>query len=625
VVFLNLRILGAGFDYPQEELWRVEVAALIVIFLALLSVEVWGRILRGLVIALLVIAASTIIIPFLGQYVAEPTTYFYMDQAYTPRQVNFIAEQGDELTFTIDPMTSPDDFKVETLRGYVENDNQLANTTWDAFNTTAGLVNGNQYDPTNYDLSLAVQVWGWQEDQSSVIAQSDFSQGTTEPTKFTWKAPSSGWYTFTLVSDEQNPGDNGAAWLKVDNLEIFYSTIPATRAREEKYGKPPTLDCTNCGTSANRTDMRYQGSRTIPQFFSLQVAPFLLFIRRFFFLALIIGTAGYWLGKAAKSMSLPVSPTMRTSETTLLTIALICFIGYVGIQIAGAINETQVLTDLNLVVISAFILTMLVYALVQFVKPDKSHLTRGITLLWLLALPIILRIINGFDTSTLLPKVNSSLYGGILVTLLLAAVSITLSLPIGVLLALGRQSSLPIISLLCSVFIEIIRGVPLITLIFMGRYIVPFFAAGLQDMDLLIRMIVVMTLFSSAYLAEIVRGGLQIIPKGQLEASHALGLSELWVTILIVLPQAMRAVIPAIMGQAVSLFKDTSLVAIIGLYELTGSMQIILRDSQTGYTAFPREGFLYIGILYFVVSYIMAEVSRRLERTGSGIVRKDRL
>jgi general L-amino acid transport system permease protein len=182
-----------------------------------------------------------------------------------------------------------------------------------------------------------------------------------------------------------------------------------------------------------------------------------------------------------------------------------------------------------------------------------------------------------------------------------------------------------VISFICTVFIEVVRGVPLITLLFMGWLILPFFGLGLQNVDLVVRVMVVLTLFTSAYMAEVVRGGLQVIPKGQIEAAQAVGLNDFNTTALIILPQALRAVIPAIMGQAVSLFKDTSLIYVISLFELLGTMNQILGDSQTGYLLFPREGYLFIGAIYFVISYIMAGISRRIERTGAGAVRRETL
>jgi general L-amino acid transport system permease protein len=157
----------------------------------------------------------------------------------------------------------------------------------------------------------------------------------------------------------------------------------------------------------------------------------------------------------------------------------------------------------------------------------------------------------------------------------------------------------------------------------MGRLILPFFGVGLQNVDLLIRIMVVLTLFTSAYLAEVIRGGLQTIPRGQFEAAHAVGLNDFFTNVLIIIPQALRSVIPAIMGQAISLFKDTSLVYIIGLFEIVGTMGQLLGDSQTGYLMFPREGYLFVGFMFFIFSYIMAEASRNIERTGSGAIRRE--
>jgi general L-amino acid transport system permease protein len=155
----------------------------------------------------------------------------------------------------------------------------------------------------------------------------------------------------------------------------------------------------------------------------------------------------------------------------------------------------------------------------------------------------------------------------------------------------------------------------------MAKLIVPFFWDGLSNMDLTIRMMIGLTLFSAAYLAENVRGGLQIIPHGQLEAARALGMNPLLTTTFIVLPQALRAVIPAIVGQFISLFKDTSLVAIAGLFELVGIVDLIV-SGQPIYRPYQREAYIFVAMIYFVISYAMSDVSRRLEATGAGGIRK---
>lgn len=240
---------------------------------------------------------------------------------------------------------------------------------------------------------------------------------------------------------------------------------------------------------------------------------------------------------------------------------------------------------------------------------------------WILAVPTILILLRGFAGSRALPLVSTSVWGGLLLTILLTIVGITASFPLGVALALGRRSDLPVIKWTCTLFIETIRGVPLITILFMAKLIVPFFWSGLSNIDLTIRMMIGLTLFSAAYLAENVRGGLQIIPYGQIEAARALGLNPFLTTTFIVLPQALRAVIPAIVGQFISLFKDTSLVAVVGLFELVGIVDTIV-SGQPIYRPYQREAYFFIAIVYFVISYAMSDVSRRLETSGAGSLRK---
>jgi len=252
-------------------------------------------------------------------------------------------------------------------------------------------------------------------------------------------------------------------------------------------------------------------------------------------------------------------------------------------------------------------------------KREKS-VRRAALASWILAFPAILIILHGFENSRLMPLVPTSVWGGLLLTMLLTIVGITASFPLGVALALGRRSDLPAVKWTCTILIETIRGVPLITILFMAKLIVPFFWSQLSDLDLTIRMMIGLTLFSAAYLAENVRGGLQIIPHGQLEAARALGLNPLLTTTFIVLPQALRAVIPAIVGQFISLFKDTSLVALVGLFELVGIVDIIV-SGQPIYRPYQREAYIFIAIVYFIISYAMSDVSRRLEESGAGSLR----
>jgi general L-amino acid transport system permease protein len=236
---------------------------------------------------------------------------------------------------------------------------------------------------------------------------------------------------------------------------------------------------------------------------------------------------------------------------------------------------------------------------------------RALAIAWLLSIPITLLLLNGI-AGTALPAVSSNLWGGLLLTVLLASVGIILSFPVGVLLALGRRSALPAIRILCTAYIELIRGVPLVTILFMADVMLPFFLPGELRIDRVARAMGGITLFSAAYLAENVRGGLQAIPTGQIEAAHALGLRTGQTNLFIVLPQALRAVIPANVGLFISLLKDTTLVAIIGLAELLGIGQAILAQPES--LGAHLEVFVFIGAIFFVLCYAMSQASYRLER-----------
>jgi general L-amino acid transport system permease protein len=242
----------------------------------------------------------------------------------------------------------------------------------------------------------------------------------------------------------------------------------------------------------------------------------------------------------------------------------------------------------------------------------RSHpmARRLLIVLWLLSPFIVIVLLHGFEGSDMLPRVRTGLWSGLLLTIMLTVVGIVASFPLGVLLALGRRSDLPIISFLSTVYIEVIRGVPLITILFMAQVMVPLFLE--QNIDTVIRAMAGITLFSAAYLAENIRGGLQAIPSGQIEAADALGFSPLLVTSLIVLPQAIRIVIPAIVGQFISLFKDTSLVSIITLLDLLGIAEAAVAQ-RPEFQEHKTEVYVFLASIYFVFSYVMSTIARRIE------------
>jgi len=241
-----------------------------------------------------------------------------------------------------------------------------------------------------------------------------------------------------------------------------------------------------------------------------------------------------------------------------------------------------------------------------------KSLQRTVIGAWVLYFPLVLLIIRGITSGEgLLPIVGTNLWGGLLLTFLLTVVGISFSFPIGVLLALGRRSRLPAIRWTSIIYIEVIRGVPLVTILFMASTMVPLFLPNGVRPDRVLRAMIGITMFSAAYLAENVRGGLQAIPHGQYEAAHALGLSGFQTMTLIILPQALRTVIPVLMGLFIALYKDTSLVVTIGLLDLLGISRSIL--AQPNFVGYQHEVFLFISLIYWVFSYFMSYISQRLE------------
>lgn len=246
-------------------------------------------------------------------------------------------------------------------------------------------------------------------------------------------------------------------------------------------------------------------------------------------------------------------------------------------------------------------------------KTSGGRLNRLVLLGWGLWLPIFILLIRGLtpEGQGLLPLVTTNLWGGLLLTTLLTVVAIVFSFPLGVLLALGRRSTLPVVRWFSIGYIELVRGVPLITVLFMAQLMLPLFLPAGVTIDRVLRAAVGITLFSAAYLAENVRGGLQAIPKGQYEAAYALGLSGLQSMTFIVLPQALRLIIPILVGQFIALFKDTALVSIVGLFDLLGIAKTVL--AQPEFLGLQREVYAFISLLYWVLSYGMSYLSQRLE------------
>jgi len=212
-----------------------------------------------------------------------------------------------------------------------------------------------------------------------------------------------------------------------------------------------------------------------------------------------------------------------------------------------------------------------------------------------------------------LDHVETRSWGGLLVTLVVAGTGIVVSLPLGILLALGRRSQMPIVHSLSVVFIEFWRGVPLITILFFSSYMLPLFLPGTWTLDALLRVLIGTALFASAYMAEVVRAGLQAIPRGQIEAGQALGLGYWRIMGLIVMPQALRLVIPGIVNTFIGLFKDTTLVLIVAIFDFLGQMRAAFADPNWATPNTLFTGFAFAGIVYFLFCFGMSRYSLFVE------------
>ncbi|GBD47329.1 amino acid ABC transporter permease [Methylopila sp. Yamaguchi] len=233
-------------------------------------------------------------------------------------------------------------------------------------------------------------------------------------------------------------------------------------------------------------------------------------------------------------------------------------------------------------------------------------------LLFFVAFPIFAVIMLSGGVFGLRP-VETRAWGGLLVTLVVATTGIVASLPLGVLLALGRRSKLPVVRFFAIAFIEFWRGVPLITVLFFATYMLPLFLPSGWTIDGLLRALVGVSLFSAAYMAEVVRGGLQAIPKGQYEGAMAMGLRYWPMMILIVLPQALKLVIPGIVNTFIGLFKDTTLVAIVSIFDFLGIIRAAFADPNWATPGTVYTGFAFAGIVYFIFCYGMSRYSRFVE------------
>jgi len=241
---------------------------------------------------------------------------------------------------------------------------------------------------------------------------------------------------------------------------------------------------------------------------------------------------------------------------------------------------------------------------------SKNIVSRIIVISWIILLPICFLILNILDG----PKMT--LWGGFMINLILAAIAIFAGFPLGILLALGRASSYKLIKLISTLYIEVIRGAPLVAWLLLAWFVLPKFLPnlfGLSDLNIVVRAMIVLSLFASAYIAEVIRGGLQSIPRGQEEASFALGMNSISTTIFIVLPQAIKIVIPTVVSTFIAIFKDTSLVFILAITDLLRIGRLI-PEQQQAFFGKSIESLCVVALLFWVVSLVLSQISRTIEK-----------
>jgi general L-amino acid transport system permease protein len=245
-----------------------------------------------------------------------------------------------------------------------------------------------------------------------------------------------------------------------------------------------------------------------------------------------------------------------------------------------------------------------------FFSRNRNHWKKSLVYAWIIGLFLMGLLMKGglFGLS----PIESNKWGGLPLTLLLSVFGLTAAYPLGVILALGRRSKMPTVRILSVIYIELIRGVPLISLLFMSSVVFPLFLPEGVTINNIIRAQVAIILFTAAYIAEVVRGGLQAISRGQYEAAESLGLNYYLTMRLIILPQALKIVIPPSVQQLISAFKDTSLVVIIALFDVLRTTQTVLSDPE--WMGFSAEAYIFVALIYFLCCFFMSNYSRRLER-----------
>lgn len=613
-VIFNLRQFMVGRFEPSAE-WRLQVMVILIAFVIGAAVTAWSRISRFAALVIVVAVALTFVVPpVINALVPLPPTYLTagataMQSGSATEEplpnLGFIGAAGETVTLrlaidvtaddsTLRGLHSFGDVGANLLRAAAENRlrNQARAGEIDAL--LAADADGTNPLTANQRAALETErerlqlpdpittTYALNETPIPfrVLRGTTFEpilEGTLEPDdrSFSLTLPETGWYILETGGDGLAVIETRGIYPHLQRDYSFSQVLDADGNIVSQGGQYQEYVRMTDGLTTRELRPRIDG-RDVPM--------------------MIIIDNQYRGDRAfGDYLVLYLAPFFEIINDALLWITIAAAVGYIGI---GLLNDR---------------------APERMKQRGRRAVAQRIAT-WLLAALPVLMFVLAYGIAGVLPLTDTRRWGGLLLTIMLTMVGIIASFPLGVLLALGRRSALPVVSTACTLYIEFVRGVPLITVLFMAQLLVPLVNPQLAEVDNVFRAMVGITLFSAAYLAENVRGGLQAVPGGQEEAAKALGLAGWQITLFVTLPQALRLVIPALVGQFISLFKDTSLVAIVGLVDLTGISQAIV--AQTEFLGLRREVYLFIALIYFVFSYVMAALSRRLEASGSGAARR---
>jgi His/Glu/Gln/Arg/opine family amino acid ABC transporter permease subunit len=618
VIIFNIRQFTMGRYQPDQE-WRVQATLLLVALVIGFALAAWSRISRSIATLALVALALTFIIPAAVRAIVPlPESHFLAGEvgiesgstSELPQpQLGFLGRANETITIRLDDDLAVDDAALSTLNAFADNAtnllrgaaiNRLADQQHSAEleallaehenngpTLTAGqlaayteeLAESEVPDPITGRYALnaaAVEIQITRGTTGEVVGEATLEAGSPE---LTVTLPDDGWY----VIDKTVADEDSIALLAARGI------YPMLQRNFSRSGEVVDEESGEVVGEAGRFSLyvrmtdNYTTEEARPLDAEGDNIPF----------AIVIDNQYRGQNTFSDYLRLFLTPFLNLINVPFLLVIIALTLGYVGARFLDASRSSE----------------------------EQPRRTSQRSAAWLLAATPVLMfgLIYGIGVGPL-PITDTRLWGGLMLTIMLTMVGIIASFPLGVALALGRRSSLPVVSAACTIYIEVVRGVPLITVLFMAQLLVPLVNPALAEVDNVFRAMIGIFLFSAAYLAENVRGGLQSVPPGQEEAAKALGMPGWQVTAFITLPQALRAVIPALVGQFISLFKDTSLVAIVGLIDLTGIAGSVV--AQTEFLGLRREVFLFITLVYFVFSFAMAYVSRRIEETGSGAARR---